>query len=85
MATELAHTKRKINIELPGIIIAKLDKLARKVDSSRSELIRSLISESLAEKEREEMEWAMREGYMANYGFIKESSKEWDFISGDGI
>jgi len=85
MTTELAQTKRRINIELPGIIIAKLDKLAQKVDSSRSELIRSLISESLAEKEREEMEWAMREGYMANYGFIKESSKEWDFISGDGI
>ena len=85
MATELAQTKKRINIELPGIIIHKLDKLARKVDSSRSELIRRLISEGLAEKEREEMESAMREGYMANYGFIKESSKEWDFISGDGI
>ena len=39
----------------------------------------------VAQKEREEMELAMKEGYSANYGFIKESSKEWDFISGDGI
>jgi len=85
MATKLAQTKKRINIELPGIIIHKLDKLARKVDSSRSELIRSLISESLAEKEREEIESAMKKGYLANYGFIKESAREWDFTSGDGL
>ena len=85
MATKMAQTKRRINIELPGIIIDKLDKLARRVDSSRAELIRRLISESLVQKEREEMELAMKEGYTANYGFIKESSKEWDFTSGDGI
>jgi metal-responsive CopG/Arc/MetJ family transcriptional regulator len=85
MGTAVAHTKRRINIELPGIIIDKLDKLAGKIEFSRSELIRRLISESLAQKEREEMELAMKEGYEANYGFIKESSKEWDFTSGDGI
>ena len=85
MTTELAQTKKRINIELSGIIIGKLDKLARRVDSSRAELIRKLISESLIEKEREEMESAMKEGYLANYGFIKESSEEWDFTSGDGI
>ena len=85
MATVLAQAKKRINIELPGIIIDKLDKLARRVDSSRAELIRRLISESLIQKEKEEMEWAMKEGYMANYGFIKESNKEWDFTSGDGI
>lgn len=85
MATELAHTKKRINIELSSIIIDKLDKLARRGEFSRSELIRWLISESLAQKEREEMELAMKEGYAANYAFIKESSKEWDFISGDGI
>ena len=85
MTTELAQTKKRINIELSGIIIGKLNKLARRVDSSRAELIRRLISESLIEKEREEMESAMKEGYLANYGFIKESSEEWDFTSGDGI
>ena len=85
MTTELAQTKKRINIELSGVIIGKLDKLARRVDSSRAELIRRLISESLIQKEREEMESAMKEGYLANYGFIKESSEEWDFTSGDGI
>jgi len=85
MTTELAQTKKRINIELSGIIIGKLDKLARRVDSSRAELIRRLISESLIQKETEEMESAMKEGYLANYGFIKESSEEWDFTSGDGI
>ena len=85
MTTELAQTKKRINIELSDIIIGKLDKLARRVDSSRAELIRKLISESLIQKEREEMESAMKEGYLANYGFIKESSEEWDFTSGDGI
>ncbi len=85
MATQAAQTKKRINIELPGIIIEKLDNLARRVHSSRAELIRRLISERLAEKENEEMERAMKEGYMANYGFIKESGEEWDFTLGDGI
>ncbi|MBT3259954.1 MAG: ribbon-helix-helix protein, CopG family [Deltaproteobacteria bacterium] len=85
MAAALAHTRKRINIELPGIIVDKLDKLARKVEFSRSELTRRLISESLDQKERGEMELAMKEGHEANYGFIKESNKEWDFTSGDGI
>ena len=37
------------------------------------------------EFDHEEMERAMKEGYMANYGFIKESGEEWDFTLGDGI
>lgn len=85
MATQAAQTKKKINIELPGSIVEKLDNLARRVHSSRAELIRRLISEKLAEKEVEEIERAMKEGYMANFGFIKESSEEWDFTLGDGI
>ena len=84
MATGMAQTKKRINIELTGTVVDKLDRLARRVNSSRAELIRRLISESLAEKEREEIDLAMKEGYVANYGFIKESSKEWDFTSGDG-
>ena len=32
-----------------------------------------------------EMERAMKEGYMANYGFIKDSSEEWDFTLEDGM
>ena len=85
MATPTAQTKKRINIELPGNIVEKLDKLARRVQSSRAELIRSLISEKLAEKENEEMERAMKEGYMANYGFIKDSGEEWDFTLEDGM
>jgi len=85
MATTAAQIKKRINIELPGNILEKLDNLARRVHSSRAELIRKLISEKLAEKENEEMEQAMKEGYMANYGFIKESGEEWDFTLGDGI
>ena len=85
MATQAAQTKKRINIELSGIILEKLDNLARRVHSSRAELIRRLISEKLAEKENEEMERAMKEGYMANYGFIKKSGEEWDFTLGDGM
>ena len=85
MATQSAQTKKRINIELPGVILERLDNLARKVHSSRAELIRRLLSEKLAEKENEEMERAMKEGYLANYGFIKQSSEEWDFTLGDGI
>ena len=75
-------------ISLPTSRYLKLeesDNLARRVHSSRAELIRGLLSEKLAEKENEEMEQAMKEGYMANYGFIKESGEEWDFTLGDGI
>ena len=85
MAAELTQTKKRINIELSGIIIGRLDKLARKVNASRAELIRSLISESLVRKEREGIELAMKEGYLANYEFVKESSSDWDFTSGDGL
>ena len=85
MAPQTAQTKKRINIELPGTILEKLDNLARRVHSSRAELIRRLLSEKLAEKENEEMERAMKEGYLANYGFIKESDEKWDFTLVDGI
>ena len=85
MATPAAQTKKRINIEIPGNVLDKLDNLARRVHSSRAELIRRFISEKLAEKENEEMERAMKEGYMANYGFIKESGEEWDFTLGDSM
>ena len=85
MAAPTAQTKKRINIELPGSIILKLDNLARRLHSSRAKLIRRLLSEKLAEKENEEMERAMKEGYVANYGFIKESGEEWDFTLGDGM
>ncbi len=85
MGADLAQIRKRINIELPGIVIEKLDNLARKVDSSRSEIIRTLISDSLAEKEQKELELSMKEGYGANYEFIEKSSKEWDFASGDGL
>ena len=35
--------------------------------------------------EKGKIEQAVKEGYVANYNFIKESSKEWDFSAGDGI
>jgi metal-responsive CopG/Arc/MetJ family transcriptional regulator len=85
MATQAAQTKKRINIELPVNILEKLDNLARKVHSSRAELIRRLISEKLAEKENEELERAMKEGYMANFEFIKDSGEEWDFTLEDGM
>jgi len=84
MATDAVQAKKRINIELPIAILEKLDTLACQVNSSRSELIRRLLSERLAEKEREEFERAMKEGYLANYDFIKESSEELDFTLGDG-
>ncbi len=34
--------------------------------------------------EQEEIDRAVKEGYAANYDFIKESSKEWDFSTEDG-
>ena len=83
MRTSAAQSKKRINIELPQTIIEKLNGLARQIKSSRSELIRSLISEKLAEKEKEEFELNMKEGYIANYDFIKESSSDWDFTLKD--
>ena len=77
------QTKKRINIELSSIIIGKLDKLVRKVDASRAEQIRRLISESLVRKEKEGIELAMKEGYLANYGFVKESNSDWDYTSGE--
>ena len=83
------HNQQKWQDDHPYKAIAslvdKLDNLARKVESSRSELIRRLISESLLEKEKEEIEAGLKEGYLANYEFVKESSREWDFTSGDGL
>ncbi len=73
--------KKRINIELPEIIIDRLDNIASQMNFSRSELI---ISEKIAEKEKESLEQSMREGYPANYDFIKESSSEWDFTLKDG-
>lgn len=85
MAKGASQLKRRINIELTEASIGKLDALAHKVNSSRTELIRVLIDESLAQKEKQEMERALEEGYTANYAFIQESSEEWDSTLGDGM
>ena len=85
MATDSVQTKKRINIELPKVIIEKLDMLTSKANSSRSKFIRRFISEKLAEREKEEFEREMKEGYLANYDFIKESSREWDSTLGDGL
>ena len=84
MVTKPIQAKKRINIELPSIIIEKLNSLASRIQTNRSELIRRLISERLAEIEKEEFEHNMKEGYLANYNFIKESSEEWDITLGDG-
>ncbi|MFQ6044143.1 MAG: hypothetical protein ACE5PV_25090 [Candidatus Poribacteria bacterium] len=39
----------------------------------------------LETKDKENFEHEMKEGYLANYDFIKKSSKEWDFTLGDGL
>lgn len=85
MATHTVQSKRRISIELPGVIIEKLDRIASQVNSNRSELIRTLLSEKLAERERKEFGRAMKAGYTANYDFIKESSGKWDFTLGNGL
>jgi metal-responsive CopG/Arc/MetJ family transcriptional regulator len=85
METDLTCKRKRISIELSAPIVDKLDDLARKVESSRSELIRRLITESLLEKDKEEIEASLKEGYLANYEFVKESSRGWDFTSGDGL
>ena len=84
-SSSAVRTKKRINIELPEILVSKLDELARKVNASRSELIRRFLIEKMAEKEKEEREQQMKEGYLANYDFIKESDGEWDDTIGDGL
>ncbi len=85
MESSVVQLKKRINIELPEIIIAKLDSLARGINSSRSELIRRFLIEKVAEKEKEELKQSLKEGYLANHDFIKESSREWDATSKDGL
>ena len=48
MATQAAQIKKRINIELPGIILEKLDNLARRVHSSRAELISSAVGREVS-------------------------------------
>lgn len=85
MQPNTERIKKRINIELPQIIIEKLDALAGRMESTRSELIRGLLAEKLAEKEKEEFDLAMKKGYLANYAFIKESNEEWDVTLEDGL
>lgn len=84
MVTIVTQAKKRISIELPETIIENLNNLASRIHTSRSELIRRLISERLAEIEKEEFEHNMKEGYLTNYSFIKESSEDWDVTLGDG-
>ena len=85
MARNGIQAKKRINIEVPTVVIERLDRLARRVQKNRSELIRLFVAEKLAEKEQEELEREMAEGYQANYEFIDKSSKEWDFSLKDGL
>jgi metal-responsive CopG/Arc/MetJ family transcriptional regulator len=80
-----AVRKKRINIELPETIIEKLDGLARRTNSSINELIRAYLVEKVSEKEKEEMELGMKEGYLENYDFIKESNSEWESSLKGGV
>ena len=84
MVSRGAQAKKRISIDLPEVILARLDGLARRERTNRSELIRLFVAEKLSEKEKEEFERDMAEGYLANYDFIDKSSKEWDFALKDG-
>ena len=83
MAPSVVRTKKRINIELPESIIGKLDDLACRMNASRSELIRRFLVEKVSEKE--ELECSMKEGYLANYDFIKDSAGEWDATLKNGL
>jgi len=78
MESSVVQTKKRISLELPEIIVDRLDSLARRMNFSRGELIRRFISEKVAEKEGQELEHSMKEGYLTNYDFIRESSAEWE-------
>ena len=77
--------KKKINIELPQDLVGKIDRSSRKKDVSRSETIRKMLAEKIAEEERKEFLEAMKQGYLANREFSQASSDEWDFTLKDGL
>ena len=77
--------KRKINIEISQDLVTKIDRLSKKNDAARSETIRNLLTEKIAEEEKKEFLEAMKQGYMANYEFSKTSSEDWDFTLKDGL
>ena len=73
METDLTCKTKRISIELSEPLVDKIDNLARKVESSRSELIRRLIPKACLKRIMK------KKRALANYEFAKESSREWDF------
>ena len=85
MVSDKNPAREDFYIELPQTVVAKLNQLAGRLLIGRSELIENLISEKLHEMEKEEVESSMKEGYLVNYNFIKESCEEWDVTLEAGL
>ena len=85
MSARTNTLKKKINIEIPQDLVGKIDRLSKKNDAARSETIRKLLTEKIAEEEKKEFQEVMRQGYLANYDFSKASNDEWDFTLKDGL
>ena len=71
------------------LTLEELNKIALSVGRNTHDFLSVVENEQELEheeiKEEETFELEMKEGYLANYDFIKESSQEWDFTLGDGL
>lgn len=56
---------KKVLISVPSELLDRLDGFAKKIGTSRNEAVRCAIRRYLSEKEREETDILLKEGYLA--------------------
>jgi len=71
-------------IEFPSALLARADKAAAKLETNRSELIRSAVEGMLDELEKRELDEQLALAYAANGRINLELLKEFESADADG-
>ncbi len=72
----VAREPRKIVVDFPEPLYRDTESLVTELSTSRSDLIRSAVTEFIARKRQEKLEAELIQGYTANAGIAREVAEE---------
>jgi metal-responsive CopG/Arc/MetJ family transcriptional regulator len=77
--------KERILVEFPEGLLRRADEAARKLEKSRSELIRVAVEQFLDEMETKRFELELAAAYMANAQMSREIMEEFVHVDSEGF
>jgi predicted transcriptional regulator len=84
-ATPSRSAKGRVLVEFSDSLLKRTDDAAQKLDSNRSEFIRSAVEQYIAELDAREFERELAEGYAANAEMNLALADEFSIVDSEGL